>query len=472
MILAVMLLAHALGLVTSLAALMSSRTAQGTVAWILALNTLPYFAVPAYWVLGRRRFEGYLVSRREKDSRLHRVLKEKMRVVDPWRIDLTNDRGGGIRAVEALAELPVLRGNAVELLVDGPAIFESIFRGIEQAESYILVQFYIVKDDGVGRELRDRLMGRAREGIRVFFLYDEVGSHRLPDRYVRELREAGVEVSHFHSTQGRGNRFQLNFRNHRKVMVVDGLEGWIGGINAGDEYLGKDPDLGDLRETHLRVRGPAALSLQLSFLEDWKWATDGIPELQWDPNAASSPDDVSVLILPSGPADPMETGSLMVQHAIHSADERIWISSPYFVPDGGVMAALRLAALRGVDVRILIPDRPDHLLVGLAGFNFVTALIGSGVKFYRYERGFLHAKSMLLDRLASAVGTVNLDNRSFRLNFEITALILDAGFAAEVEAMFEKDFAHSRLITTEEVMEAPLWYRAASRAASLLAPIL
>jgi len=472
MILALIVLAHTLGLATSLAALMSTRTAQGTVAWILALNTLPYVAVPAYWVLGRRRFEGYLVSRREGDSRLHDILDNKMRRVDPWRIDLTDDHRGGIRAVEALAQLPLLRGNAVELLVDGIAIFESIFRGIERAESYILVQFYIVKDDGVGRELRDRLVARAREGIRVFFLYDEVGSYRLSDRYIRELRAGGVEVSRFHSTQGRGNRFQLNFRNHRKVMVVDGVEGWVGGINAGDEYLGKDPELGNLRETHLRVRGPAALSLQLSFLEDWKWATDRLPELHWDPVAASSPSDVPVLILPSGPADPMETGSLMVQHAIHSADERIWISSPYFVPDGGVMAALRLAALRGVDVRILIPDRPDHLVVGLAGFAFVTALLGSGVQFYRFERGFLHAKSMLLDEIASAVGTVNLDNRSFRLNFEITALILDPGFAREVETMFEEDFASARLVTAEEVLQAPLWYRAASRAASLLAPVL
>ncbi len=472
MLAAFLLFAHALGLATSLAALMSTRTAQGTVAWILALNTLPYLAVPAYWILGRRRFEGYLVSRRDEDSRLRGVLEEKMGRIEPYRFRVKDDRGGGIRAVEALAALPVIRGNAVRLLVDGDAIFESLFRGIDEAREYLLVQFYIVKDDRLGRELRDRLVARAREGIHICFLYDEVGSYRLSDRYVRSLVEAGIEVSRFHSTQGRGNRFQLNFRNHRKVLVADGRTGWLGGINVGDEYVGRDPTLGELRETHLRVDGPAALGLQLSFLEDWKWATGRVPELRWEPVPAPSGADVPVLILPSGPADPIETGSLMVQHAIHTAEERIWISTPYFVPDGGVMAALRLAALRGVDVRILIPDRPDHRIVGLAGFAFVSHLAGSGVRFHRYERGFLHAKCMLLDDGAAAVGTMNLDNRSFRLNFEITALVLDRAFAQEVEAMFEEDFAHARPFTPEEIQSTPLLRRAAARAAGLLAPIL
>ncbi len=471
MFLALLLLAHAVGLATSVAALMSTRTPQGTLAWILALNTVPWVAVPVYWVLGRRRFEGYLVSRRDEDSRLRRTLLEKMREIHPYRVSLPEERGG-IRAVEALAALPVLAGNEVELLVDGEAIFESLFQGIEKARDYILVQFYIVKDDRVGREFRDRLMARAREGVRVLFLYDEVGSYRLSDDWVETLASSGAQVQRFHSTKGPGNRFQLNFRNHRKVMVVDGVEGWLGGINLGDEYLGRDPKLGDLRETHLRVVGPSALSLQLSFLEDWNWATDQLPELSWEPEPAPSGTDIPVLIVPSGPADPMETGSLLVQHAIHMAAERIWISTPYFVPDGGVMAALRLAALRGVDVRILIPDRADHPIVDLAAFGFLGGLLEAGVRIFRYEAGFLHGKSVLLDEAASAVGTLNLDNRSFRLNFEITALVLDPDFAGEVEAMFEADFARSRPMTLEEVQGAPFWKRAASRAAGLLSPIL
>jgi cardiolipin synthase A/B len=472
MLLPILILAHALGLATSVAALMSTRTAQGTVAWLLALNTLPYVAVPVYWVLGRRRFQGYLVARRDEDAKLRTVLGEKMAWVGPFRFALEDDRGGGLRAMETLAALPALRGNEVELLVDGQAIFRSMFEGIAGAREYLLVQFYIVKDDGIGRELKNRLIERARDGIRVRFLYDEVGSYGLPDRYTRDLEDAGVEVSAFHSTQGRGNRFQLNFRNHRKVLVADGKEGWLGGINLGDEYLGRDPELGHLRETHLRIQGPAALGLQLSFLEDWRWATNEVPDLSWEPHPAPEGRDLPVLIIPSGPADPMETGSLMVQHAAHSAHDRLWISTPYFVPDGGVMAALRLAALRGVDVRILIPERPDHLTVGLAGYSFMSQLAGSGVTFLRYRKGFLHGKSILFDRVAASVGTMNLDNRSFRLNFEVTALVMDEGFAGEVEAMFLRDFAESVEVTEEEVRRAPFRKRAAARAAALLAPIL
>lgn len=472
MLLVLLILAHALGLATSIAALMSTRTAQGTVAWLLALNTLPWVAVPAYWVLGRRRFEGYLVARRHEDAKVRTVLGEKMARLEPFRFTLDDDRGGGLKAMEALAALPALRGNEVELLVDGQAIFRSMFEGIERARDYLLVQFYIVKDDGIGRELKDRLIERARDGVRIHFLYDEVGSYGLPDRYIRDMREAGIEASAFHSTQGRGNRFQLNFRNHRKVLVVDGKEGWLGGINLGDEYLGRDPGLGHLRETHLRIGGPAVLGLQLCFVEDWRWATKEVPELRWEPVRAPEGGDVPVLIIPSGPADPVETGSLMVQHAAHSAWERLWLSTPYFVPDGGVLAALRLAALRGVDVRVLIPQRPDHRTVGLAGYSFMSQLAGSGVTFLRYRKGFLHGKTILFDRAAASVGTLNLDNRSFRLNFEVTALVMDEGFAGEVEAMFLRDFAESVEVTEAEIRRAPFRKQAAARAARLLAPIL
>jgi len=471
MLLLFLIIAHAAGFITSLLALMSIRTAQGTLAWILALNTLPYVAVPAYLILGRRRFEGYMTARREEDTRLEEAILGDREEFRDFQVTLPDDRGD-VRAVVSLASLPVLSGNEVELLVDGPRIYESLFAGIESAEKYLLVQFYIVRDDGIGRELRDRLVEAARRGVRVLFLYDEIGSFRLSSSYLESLREGGVRVSHFHSTRGSGNRFQLNFRNHRKVLVVDGTEGWVGGINVGDEYLGKDPDLGAMRETHMRIRGPAALGLQLSFLEDWHWATGDTPEFPWTPRPVPSGADVPVLVVASGPADPMETGSLLVQQAIHASVRRIWISTPYFVPDGGVMAALKLAVARGVDVRILIPDRPDHVIVGLASYPFLEQLIGAGVQFLRLESAFLHAKAMVLDEAIAAVGTLNLDNRSFRLNFEITGLVFDQEFASAVEAMFERDFTTSRRMTMEDVTERPLLRRMASRAAALLAPIL
>lgn len=475
-----LVVSHGVGLATAVVALMSTRTPQGTVAWILGLVTFPYLAVPMFWVLGHRRFEGYLLARRDRVSRLRSVLEEQLKEVQPWRVHV-HEVGGGIQALEAMARLPLLSGNEVELLVDGEAIFASLLAGIRRAQRYLLVQFYIVKDDETGQELKQALMRRAEEGVRVYFLYDLVGSYGLSSDYLDDLRNVGVEVQAFRSTRGLGTRFQINFRNHRKVVVADGVEGWVGGINIGNEYLGRDPTMNPMRETHVRIQGPATAGLQLSFLEDWNWAAHEVLDLSWGPgirqdshrqDAAHTDHDRAVLILPSGPADLMETGSLLVQHAVHSAEERLWISSPYFVPDSGVMSALRLAALRGVDVRILIPDRADHRIVGLASFPFVGALLEAGVRFFRYEPGFLHAKTLLLDKNASAVGTLNLDNRSFRLNFEIMALVLSSDFAEEMETMFLDDFRRSREMTAAEVSERPFGERALSRAAALFAPVL
>lgn len=469
-ILMAVLLAHAAGFVSSIDALMSTRTAPGAVAWIVSLNTFPVAAVPAYWVFGRSRFQGYVIGRREDDSGLYNELQDRMSLVLPYRVTLPlDDRKVG--AIERLAKMPMVTGNDVELLIDGEATFRSIFDGIEAARESVLVQFYIVRDDTIGRELQALLMRKAQEGVRVHFLYDEIGSYRLPSAYLAQMSAAGVHVSRFHSTRGSGNRLQLNFRNHRKIVVVDGNTGWLGGANVGDEYLGQHPKFGAWRDTHLRMEGPATLCLQLSFVEDWNWATGEILDLDWTPHAVEGV-GVPVLVLPSGPADRFETASLMVQHAINSASERLWISSPYFVPDEGVLGALKLAALRGVDVRVLIPERTDNLLTYFAAYALVAPLLEAGVQIHRYEEGFLHAKTMLVDNRASAVGTVNLDNRSFRLNFEITAWVLQREFAQQMEDMFQRDFARSREMTLEEVLEKPWWFRAASRAAYLTAPVL
>ena len=459
---------HVLGFLSSIHALMSTRTSQGTIAWVVSLNTFPYVAVPAYWVFGRSTFRGYVTARQTGDLEIQHIAQTAS--AESAELRSTAVRAGATRAAEQLAEMPTLRGNTLELLIDGDATFASIFDGIEHARDYVLVQFYIVKDDGLGRELKSKLIAKARKGVRVFFLYDEIGSLKLPRRYLNELRDAGVEVSPFHSRKGRRNRFQINFRNHRKIVVADGHTAWVGGHNVGDEYLGRGP-LGEWRDTHVKIEGPAALAVQLSFFEDWHWATDSIPNINWKPQHINE-DGVDVLIVPTGPADELETAGLMFIHAINSAQERIWIASPYFVPDEAVIAALQLASLRGVDVRILIPDEPDHLLVYLAAFSYFDEVGSTGVKFYRYTEGFLHHKAMLVDHRVSAVGTANFDNRSFRLNFEITAFVADEGFVAEVEEMFLDDFAASREMQPGDYADRSFWFKLTVRLARLTAPIL
>ncbi|NOZ93914.1 MAG: cardiolipin synthase [Acidobacteria bacterium] len=463
----VMVSFHLVGFVSSIHAVMSTRTSQGAIAWAVSLNTFPYIAVPAYWILGRSRFQGYVTARRAGDRKIqHLVEKAAGRSA---RLRAEGVETGALRAAEALAEIPTLQGNTLELLIDGEATFASIFEGIEAARSYLLVQFFIVKDDELGRALKARLIARAREGVRVHFLYDEVGSHDLPRSYVEELREAGVEMFDFHTRKGPRNRFQINFRNHRKVVVVDGHTAWIGGHNVGEAYLGKGP-LGLWRDTHLRIEGPAALAVQLSFVEDWHWATSSVLDLDWTPRLFAE-NGADVLVIPTGPADTLETAGLMFVQAINSARERIWISSPYFVPDQAVMAALHLAGLRGVDVRILIPNEPDHLLVYLSAFSYFAEARSTGVRFYRYQRGFLHEKVMLIDRSVASVGTANFDNRSFRLNFEITAFVADRSFAAEVERMFVDDFAASHEVQASLYEDRPFWFKLAVSMARLSAPV-
>lgn len=267
------------------------------------------------------------------------------------------------------------------------------------------------------------------------------------------------------------NRFQINFRNHRKVVVVDSKYAWIGGHNVGDEYLGKSKKFGHWRDTHVRIEGPSVLAAQLSFAEDWHWATGQMLEqLNWSAYRSEKADQ-QALIIPSGPADRLETAELMFLHAINSAEKRIWIASPYFVPDDAILSALQLAGLHGVDVRILIPDKPDHLLVFLAAYTYFEEVARTGVRFFRYTDGFLHEKVMLIDEDVATVGTANFDNRSFRLNFEITCIVKDRAFASEVEKMFMDDFAHSREMTREDLSRKSFGFRFATRLARLTAPI-
>ena len=471
MIVALVVIFEILGILSAIHAIMSTRTPQGAIAWAVSLITLPYVSVPAYWVFGRDKFRGYILARQHELKLIDDNIRQANEQIIPVTA-LDDRRSGVIAGAEEIARIPLTSGNKVNLLVDGDATFASIFDGIDTAKEYVLVQFYIVRDDELGRELKSRLITKAQGGVRILFLYDEVGSFGLPNSYNEELRSAGVEIYPFHSRKGSGNRFQLNFRNHRKTVVVDGRIAWVGGHNVGDEYLGRDPAVGHWRDTHIRIEGPAVIGAQLAFGEDWRWATDELPGgLNWTPHIAAN-GDAQVLMIASGPADKMETASLMYTQAINSSTNRIWIASPYFVPDDAIVQALQLAGLRGVDVRILIPESADIWLITLAAYSFFTDVKAAGVKVYRYQEGFLHGKFMLIDDDAATVGTANFDNRSFRLNFEITALVVDVEFANSVADMFENDFAASRIMEPDEYDLKPFWFRLAVRAARLSSPIL
>lgn len=457
------------GIVLAIDAVMTVRTSQGSIAWVVSLLTFPYVAVPLYWIFGRSKYHGYIDARRTESRDIQPIIDGIIPKLPEFVVRPDESRMN-FRVMEELAAMPFTRYNDAELLIDGEQTYAAIFSEIESARDYILIQYFIIEDDEIGREFKRALISKARAGVRIYLLFDEIGCLGLPNAYLRELKDAGVEVSPFNTTKGIRNRFQLNFRNHRKVVVVDGRAAYTGGLNIGDEYLGRGESFGHWRDTHVCVRGPAVQAMQFAFIEDWYWATHEVPALNWSP-ARSESGDKSVLVIPSGPADDLETCGLFFVHAIHSAKKRVWIASPYFVPNSKVVAALQIAALRGVDVRILMPEKADHVLVWLSSFSYYNETEPFGVRLFRYQPGFLHQKTMLVDDEIAAVGTANLDNRSFRLNFELTLLIVDQEFGVRMKDMFEKDFANSKIVEKGELDAKPIWFKFGVGVARLMAPI-
>ena len=459
---------YVVGLLHVLHALMHVRTSQGTIAWVISLVTVPFLAIPLYWLLGRTRFTRTVGGRRIMDERLRQLAEQMHESLRQLEVEIPEDDAFE-RAARVLGGLPFTRGNRLQLLIDGDETFERIFRAIGEAESYLCVNFFIVKNDQLGSRFQQALIERARAGVKVYFLFDEIGSHKLPRHYLKELRAAGIECHSFGINRYWWSRLQLNFRNHRKLVVSDGKVALLGGLNVGDEYLGRNQRFGEWRDTHLEMRGPVVQAAQLVFLEDWFWASNRVPQLHWD-TAPEAADQVAAVI-PTGPADPADSWQLVVAEAANSSRRRLWITSPYFVPDEGVLTALQTAALRGVDVRILLPERSDHWLVWLSAFSYYEQSIPYGVKLFRYHRGFLHQKVLLIDERLAAVGTANLDNRSFRLNFEITAFSTDRVFVDSVSRMLTRDFQQASEARLEDFTGKPFLFRAACRAARLLAPI-
>lgn len=460
------LLLHIAGVFAAAHALMHTRTSQGAVAWVIGLVLLPYFTLLPYVFLGSKHFTGYVELHHSRGAR-------RRKLNDPAQLDLVTQYPPDTdverySAISAMLGIPFLGGHRLRLLIDGEATFAAIFAAIAAAEYYVLVQFFIIKDDELGHRLQQALLERAAAGVSVYLLYDGVGSHDLPASYANVLRTAGVQVHPFATRRWR-NRFQLNFRNHRKIVVVDGWRGFVGGLNVGEEYLGRKPPLSPWRDTHMELQGPAVNDLQLAFDENWHWIT-GHQLTLLPPRATDGP--ATSLIAATGPADAQETCSLFFVQLIHAARTRIWLTTPYLVPDQALVAALQLAIFRGVDVRILLPSRPDHRTVFLASTLYAHEAVRAGVRVFRYQPGFTHQKVMLIDDNTTAIGSMNLDNRSLLLNFEVAALNIDAAFASEVEKMLRADFAQAKEIGAKEYAHVPYLQRVAMHVARLLGPVL
>ena len=451
------------------------RTAQGAIAWIVGLISFPYITVLLYFFFGRNRFEGYVEARRIGDKELSHIADSLAKYSEAC-ICASPSGSREHDVITQLTTMPFTQHNRAQLLVDGLETYNSMFSAIREAEEYILIEFYIVRHDSTGDKLSTLLLEKLSQGVNVYFLYDDIGSAKLSNRYINTLVSAGAHIRSFNTTSKRRKRFQINFRNHRKIVIIDGHIGFVGGLNIGDEYLGLHPKLSPWRDTHLKLRGPAVLALQITFIEDWYWSANTVPELNWTPTIVHTDqpelEGASVLIIPSSAADEFDTCELFFLNCINHATDRLWIASPYFVPSMKIMSALQLAALRGVDVRVMIPDNPDQILVYYAAFSYLETADLSGIKIFRYKAGFMHQKVMLVDNRYACVGTANLDNRSMRLNFEVTALVCNAKFIGEVDAMLMHDFDRCSQSAAQDYRQRSWVFRIVCRGARLFAPIL
>jgi cardiolipin synthase len=452
------------------------RNVGATWAWLMVLFFLPGVGFILYLFLGQnlsrrkiykikeeqREFVQHLVERQQRDIR-------QIHFHDPTMIHFQDMIYMNLASGQAL----YTQDNDVEIFTDGNSKFESLLRAIGEAKHHIHLVYYIVKNDGIGSRLVEALAAKAREGVRVRFLYDQIGSSGLTRRFFRPLTDAGGKTAAFFPSRIPYLNFRLNYRNHRKLAIIDGTIGYIGGLNVGDEYLGLDKRFGDWRDTHLKVRGGGVFQMQMLFVLDWNLSSDNkIGDVTPYFPAASHPGKVGMQIVSSGPNNDKEQIKKAYIKMIHAAKQSVWIQTPYFVPDESLMTALKMAALSGVDVRLMLPGKPDHPLVYWASTSYLGELLSVGVKCYLYGKGFLHAKTIVVDGRVASVGTANIDLRSFKLNFEVNAVLYDTATAAKLQHIFEEDQGHSRLLTEEEYRKRPLFKRFLESCARLLSPIL
>ncbi|MBY0526026.1 MAG: cardiolipin synthase [Gemmataceae bacterium] len=367
---------------------------------------------------------------------------------------------------------PQTMGNQVEFYHEGPPAFDAMLEAIAAAKHHVHLEFFIVQPDESGLRFRALLEEKARAGVEVRLLYDAMGSVRLRRRWLEPLLAAGGKATAFLPLAPLQRRIQVNLRNHRKILVVDGQVGFTGGLNIGDEYLGKVPRFGFWRDTHMRIRGPSVASLQRVFVEDWDFAArEHLRGDNYFPEHRAEGDATTQVVF-SGPDQKRNAIREIYFAAIGRARRRLWIMTPYFVPDAGLNDALCLAAYQGVDVRLLFLFHPDKWVPLFAARYYFTDVLSAGVKVYQYTRGMMHSKVMLADGEWASVGSANLDNRSMHLNFELNCLIYSPEQVAVLEEAFRRDLQVSIQMKKEVYAQRPMAGRMIENACRLLSPIL
>lgn len=443
------------------------RPAASTIAWLFALVFLPVAGYVLYRLIGplrlERRKRRRVVSRRVVDEGVRGMAALDAIAADHHQLAMVPISLGGA---------PPLRAESVAMYFDGASAYDAIFTAVATARHHVHLEYYIWEPGEIGTRLRDLLIERARAGVTVRLLLDGTGT-RLSRRFLRPLRDAGAKIAWFNPIRLATLRSRrADFRNHRKIIVCDGRIGFTGGMNIADAHTARQGPR-YWRDTHLRLVGPAVWPIQRLFFEDWHFAAEELLPVSNEtvPPPVCDGDDL-VQIVASGPDETSFGIHKLFFAAINEARRRIWLTTPYFVPDDAMVTGLATAALRGVDVRVILPAHSDSRLVDLAARSYFPELVETGVKFYSYQPRFIHSKTMLVDDDVAVVGTANFDNRSFRLDFELVAVLYGVDTAQQLEAAFQRDLGDCREIAAAEVTDAPFVQRFGIASARLLSPLL
>ncbi|MHA3066138.1 cardiolipin synthase [Lacticaseibacillus saniviri] len=457
------------------------RDISTTWAWLLVLIFLPVIGFGIYMFAGRglsakkvQQIQEQYVAGVDAFLALQKHENNRNRLLPPS--DLSPASRELVNLFLNTDQAPVLGNNQLQIYTDGEKKFAALFRDIDAAKSFIYIEYYTIYADQLGHELQRHLVAKAKEGVTIKVLYDAWGSLGATAKFWRPLTDVGGQVETYFSSQHIFTDFRLNYRDHRKVVVIDDAVGYIGGFNVGDQYVSRDPKFGYWRDTHLRVQGDTVQALKVRFLMDWNATVKDDKQIAYSvkplENTEPSQLNTPIQIVASGPDNHHQQIKFGYTKMISSATESVWIQTPYLVPDDTVFDALTSAALSGIDVRIMVPDMPDHPFIFRATQYYANALTALGVKVYHYQNGFLHAKTMIVDGKIASVGSANLDIRSFKLNFEINAFIYDRQVAGQLRDIFEDDLKKSRLLTVEEINHQSRWLHFKQRFSRLLSPIL
>lgn len=453
---------------TIIVVILDNRNPVKTMAWILVLTFLPFVGLVFYFFFGRTTRRERIISKKSYNRLMKKPTAE---FIAQEAFEIPAEQYSLIRLFQNTNQSLLFEGNKVDIYTDGLSKLEALIKELYKAKHHIHLEYYIFEDDAVGRLVRDILIDKAKEGVRIRLLYDDVGCWHVRHTFYEEMRDAGIEVRSFLKVRFPLFTSKVNYRNHRKIAVIDGLVGFVGGMNIAERYV-RGFSWGIWRDTHIKIEGKAVYGLQTSFLLDWYFVDQTlITSAKYFPPMELKGVSLAQIVT----SDPVGEWKEIMQGltlAISNAKRYFYIQTPYFLPTEPILAALQTAALAGIDVRIMLPEHADNRITHLGSRSYLKDIMRAGVKVYFYQKGFLHSKLMVSDDILSTVGSTNMDFRSFEHNFEVNAFMYDEDTALRMKEIFLRDQKESVLIPLKTWVKRPLRQKAMESVVRLLAPLL